>query len=48
MKNKILKILTDEGGKSFKELRVILGLSYRDNKKLDKILRELWSERKKS
>ncbi|BDU67412.1 MAG: ribonuclease R [Candidatus Tyloplasma litorale] len=46
MKNKILKILTDEGGKSFKELRIALGLSYKDNRKLDKVLRELWTERK--
>ncbi len=45
MKDRIIKIL-EKGPRTFKELKEDLGLSFNDNKKLDKWLRELWTDRK--
>ncbi len=46
MKNKIIKLL-EQSPKSFKELKKELGLkTFNDSKTLDKLLRELWKERK--
>ncbi len=46
MKGKIIQLL-EKGPKTFKELRDELNLrSYNDSKTLDKLLRELWKERK--